>query len=233
MVYGESGRAPLSLTNKSRMICFWHKISVGNNNKLASRLLNLIKKLYEQNLYTSPWLKAIENILNSCGMRNVWLNPELFKFNWLKNAIKQKLLDMYKQDWQSLMSRQNSCIIYRNFKLNLDLEKYLILLDSYDRINICRFRCRNSHIPVVTKAFTDRDTPYENRTCTICNMNEPADELHYIIRCPTLQQFRSRYISNYYIRNPNIAITELFQSTNVNVLKKLAKFIVEINRHLR
>ena len=64
-------------------------------------------------------------------------------------------------------------------------------------------------------------------------MNEPGDESHYIIRCPSLQQYRNRYISNYYIRNPNIAITELFQSTNVNVLKKLARFIAQINRLLR
>ena len=71
MVYGESGRTPLALIIKSRMICFWHKLTVGNNNKLASRLLYLIKNLNDQNLYTSPWLKAIENILNVCGMRNV------------------------------------------------------------------------------------------------------------------------------------------------------------------
>ena len=233
MVYGESGRTPLGLTIKSRMVCFWHKLSVGNNNKLASKLLCLTKKLYKQDLYISPWLKAIESILNSCGMRNVWLNPEIFKFEWLKKAINLKLSDMYKQEWQSLVSRQNSCITYRSIKLNLELEKYLILLDSSDRINICRFRCRNSYIPVVTRAYIDRDIPYENRTCTICNMNEPGDEFHYIIRCPSLQQYRNSCISNYYMRNPNIAISELFQSTNVKVLKKLAKFIGEINRQLR
>ena len=59
MVYGESGRTPLDLTIKSRMVCFWHKISVGNNNKLAFMLLCLTKKLYQQNLYISPWLMAI------------------------------------------------------------------------------------------------------------------------------------------------------------------------------
>ena len=64
-------------------------------------------------------------------------------------------------------------------------------------------------------------------------MNEPGDEFHYIIRCPSLQQYRNSCISNYYMRNPNIAISELFQSTNVKVLKKLAKFIGEINRQLR
>ena len=87
------------------------------------------KKLFEQDLYISPWLKAIESILNSCGMRNVWLNPEIFKFEWLKKAINLKLSDKYKQEWKILVSRQNSCITYRSIKLNLELEKYLILLE--------------------------------------------------------------------------------------------------------
>ena len=140
---------------------------------------------------------------------------------------------MYKQDWNSQVSRRNSCINYRFFKTNFEIEKYLMLLDCSDRITICRFRCRNIKAPVVTLGYTNRNIPYENRICTICNLNEVGDEFHYIIRCPALQLHRSRYISNYYIRNPNIAISQLFQSNNVNVLKKLAKFISEINRQLR
>ena len=58
MVYGETGRTPLRVIVHSRMVCFWHKISVGSNkNKLTSKLLYYIKHLYEQNLYFSPWLK--------------------------------------------------------------------------------------------------------------------------------------------------------------------------------
>ena len=34
MVYGEAGKKPLSITIKSRMVCFWHKIMVGVKNKL-------------------------------------------------------------------------------------------------------------------------------------------------------------------------------------------------------
>ena len=66
MVYGETGKMPLSETIKSRMICFWHRISIGNNNKIAFKLLYLIRRLYEQRVYVSPWLKRIESILNYC-----------------------------------------------------------------------------------------------------------------------------------------------------------------------
>ena len=233
MVYGETGKMPLTETIKSRMICFWHRISIGNNNKVAFKLLHLIRKLYDQNIYSSPWLKRIESILNLCGMRNVWLNPESFNHDWLKRSINLKLSDMYLQEWHSQISIKSSCIMYRTFKISLELEKYLILLDCKERINISRFRCRNIKIPVVTLGYSNNNTLYENRLCTICNMNEIGDESHYILRCPVFQSHRTRYISNYYIRNSNIAIPHLFQTSDVTVLKKLSKFISEIIRHFR
>ena len=123
--------------------------------------LHLIRKLYEQNLYSSPWLKRIENILNSCGMRNVWLNPELFKPDWLKKAIDLKLSDMYQQEWHSQILAKSSCLLYRTFKTNFEMKKYLTLLDCGDRINISRFRCRNTNIPVVSMGYTNSHSTYK------------------------------------------------------------------------
>ena len=95
MVYGESGRKPLSIIIKSRMISFWHKITVGDKNKLSFKFSHLLKSLHEQNQHSSPWLKSIEQTLNSCGMRHVWLNPDTVNNNWLKKAIELKLSDIY------------------------------------------------------------------------------------------------------------------------------------------
>ncbi|CAL4075680.1 unnamed protein product, partial [Meganyctiphanes norvegica] len=74
MVYGETGRKPLGLKIKSRMICFWHKTLTGVNNKLSFKLLHLLNNLKLRNQYSSPWLLNIERILNSCGLGYVWLN---------------------------------------------------------------------------------------------------------------------------------------------------------------
>ena len=48
---------------------------------------------------------------------------------------------------------------YRTFKTEFKLERYLMLPDSVDRINISKFRCRNSKIPVVTLGYRDRRIP--------------------------------------------------------------------------
>ena len=100
MVYGETGRTPLKVIIKTRMVCYWHKISTGLNTKLSYRLLYLLNKLNEQNRYQSPWLKNIERILNSCNMNHIWLNPRSCKHDWLKKEISTKLANTYIKEWQ-------------------------------------------------------------------------------------------------------------------------------------
>ena len=151
------------------MICFWHKITVGDKNKLSSKFSHHLKRLDEQEeerlQYSSPWLKSIEQTLSSCGMRHVWLNPDTVNYNWLKKAIELKLSDMYIQDWQRQVDTMSSCTTYRHFKPYFKREKYLSLPNHYDRINICKFRCRNIKIPVVTLGYAHQNVEYENRKC--------------------------------------------------------------------
>ena len=107
-------------------------------------------------------------------------------------------------------------------------------MDSTDRINICKFRCRNTKTPVVTLGYANINIPYEDRLCTVCNMNEVGDEFHYIFKCPTFHSHRNKYLSNYYIRNSNmIKFSQLFQTDNITTLKKLAKLITIINKKFR
>ena len=91
MVYGEAGRKPLSIIVKTRMVCFWHKTMTGAENKLSYKITHLLRKLHEQNQHSFLWLKNIEQILNTCGMSNVWLNPDAINPNYIKKKIKQTL----------------------------------------------------------------------------------------------------------------------------------------------
>ena len=234
MVYGESGRKPLNTIIKSRMICFWHKITVGDKNKLPFKFSHLLKRLHEQGRHSSLWLKSIEQTLNSCGMRHVWLNPDTVNNNWLKKSLELRLSDIYIQDWQRQVDTMNSCTTYRHFKSYFKPEKYLSLPNHYDRVNICKFRCRNIKIPVVTLGYAHQNVDYENRKCQVCDMNELGDEYHYILKCPVFQMQRSRYLNEFYTINPNREkLSLLFQSNNDSVLSKLAKLIFEINRRFR
>ena len=192
------------------------------------------KKLHEQNQHYSPWLKSIEQILNTSGYGNVWQNPDAVEHNWLKKTIERRLSDIYIQNWQQQVNTMSSCIIYRSIKPYFKSEKYLMLSNISDRISICKFRCRNTKIPVVILGYANSNTAYENRLCSICDMNEVGDEYHYILKCPAFQDHRNQYLSEFYTTNPNMdKFAQLFQSSNNTVLCKLAKFTYEINRRFR
>ena len=237
MVYGEAGRKPLNIIVETRMVCFWHRIVTGAENKLSYKITYFLKKLHEQNQHSSPWLKDIELTLNTCGMGNVWMNPDTCNHSWLKNAIEQRLSDMYIQEWQSQLNSRSSCMTYRSLKTDFKQERYLTLPNKSDRINLSKFRCRNIKIPVVTGGYTNRNnpaTPYENRLCEICNMNVIGDEYHYILECPIFQEHRNNYLNDFYVRNPNREkFTLLFLNDNKQILSRLSKLCFEINKKFR
>ena len=237
MVYGEAGRKPLNIIVKTRMVCFWHRIVTGAENKLSYKITYFLKKLHEQNQHSSPWLKDIELTLNTCGMGNVWMNPDTCNHSWLKNAIEQRLSDMYIQEWQSQLNSRSSCMTYRSLKPDFKQERYLTLPNKSDRINLSKFRCRNIKIPVVTGGYTNRNnpaTPYENRLCEICDMNVIGDEYHYILECPVFQEHRNNYLDDFYVRNPNREkFTLLFLNDNKQILCRLSKLCCEINKKFR
>jgi hypothetical protein len=65
-----------------------------------------------------PWIKAVKNILDSCGFSNTWKNEGNFNSKWLSLSLKQKLFDQFQQKWRSDMNNSkiyNACLdIYRH-----------------------------------------------------------------------------------------------------------------------
>ena len=73
-------------------------------------------------------------------MINIWQNPKSFKPNQLRKALTKQLTNKYKLTWLSDMEGMSSCIIYKTFKNVFKLEKYSMLLDNAEKINISKFR---------------------------------------------------------------------------------------------
>jgi hypothetical protein len=57
-----------------------------------------------------PWIKAVKNILDSCGFSNTWENQGNFNSKWLSLSLKQKLFDQFQQKWRSHMLHVLFCL---------------------------------------------------------------------------------------------------------------------------
>ena len=128
MVYGESGRYPLSISIKIRMIMYWAKIITADRNKLTNVIYCYFYRCFMQGSYKHPWIQCIQNIFDSCGLSHIWINQTFHSINWLKSCIKEVLQNQFVQKWNCIINDSPNCINYRIFKTNFGLEYYLLNL---------------------------------------------------------------------------------------------------------
>ena len=87
MVLGELGRLKLDKYIESRMINFWCNLVHSGQDKLSGKVYIIMKILFEENVYQSPWLKKIKITLDSIGMSNLWdscetTSRDIWKFSF-------------------------------------------------------------------------------------------------------------------------------------------------------
>lgn len=220
MVYGELGIYPIKIDIYTRMINFWSKLLINNNQKLSSRMYSILYSLHEHNDCKSEWIQCIRNILISCGVPQIWTSQNVENPKWLTCYVKQKLKDLFINDWFLQCEKSSN---YRIYKHLFTSESYLSKL-SFNEVKIMlSFRTRNHKLPVEIGRWKKID--FDRRLCTLCK-TDVGDEFHYILNCKYFRSFRKLYIKPYYHKHPNtLKFSQLMNSKNKVELKKLTKFI--------
>jgi len=91
MVYGKTGFLPLKIDIENRIVAYWSKLCEDMNN-LSPMTENDVLNKY-------PWLAKVKHILISCGLNNIWNNHSFINSKWLNITTKQKLYDLFVNDW--------------------------------------------------------------------------------------------------------------------------------------
>ena len=125
------------------------------------------------------WTGNIKNILDSCGLSNIWLYKTFQNDNWLKSKVKQTLLDKFTEERISKLQNSRKALNYRLYKDTLEYEPYLDILPDKDAITFGRFRTCNQHLSI--KKGRWQNIPRDNRTCSLCRSSDLADEFQLYI----------------------------------------------------
>ena len=129
-------------------------------------------------------------------------------------------------DKQNLLAEINTnrlCSNYKLYKQELGLSKYLVDLEFVDRMNLSRFICGSHRLPIAENRYLENQGP---KPCSLCNTQDQADEFHYTLVCPALNNIRNMYVKKYYFTRPNsIKFNQLFNVNSKKQLSKLAKFV--------
>ena len=221
MAYGETGQTKLENIITSRMVAFWHNLRVGKEGKISSILLKFLKSQFDSNSFQSKWCQKINNTLNQLGLSYIW-NYEGVHMSQLKTYMKEKLMDLFIQNWYADIETNSLCGNYKFFKLNFERERYISLLDTDLKFIFAKFRCGAHNLPIADKRFNPID---ERCMCPLC-INAIGDEYHYLLVCPAFDPIRPKYLDEYYCSEPELyKFFELMNLKSKNKLIKLVKFI--------
>ena len=232
MVRGELGIYPLIIDIKCRILSYWFKLGEGHDNKLSKKINNVLYVYLVNNVYRSPWLAHVKNILDDCGLSYIWNNYFILNTYSRENIVskvKSCLRDQYIQSWYSSLDN-DKCVLYKVIKTNYGLENYFLTLPKIYCQTLCKFRTSNHKLAIEKGRYIN--IPRNLRLCQLCKEGKIGDEFHVILECSKFNNIRHKYIANYFLRKPSmykfLDLLCLNQSKKKNYL--FIKFIIEITK---
>jgi len=235
MVYGESGRYPILIQIKKKMIGYWARLLVGKQSKLSKCFYDCVFNQAETKHF--KWIVCIKGILNDCGLTYVWNDQQdIFKegnfrcCNWITKTVEQRLRDQFIQSWRADLDRHSSCSFYKSYKQKFEFEKYLISLPDANRLAFSKFRTSNTRLPVVVGKFKQKNNiiiPRENRLCKLCTLEDIGDEYHLLFKCTATKivKYRMQYIKTISHRPSMYNLINLLRQADHNVIFSISQFL--------
>ena len=90
----------------------------------------------------------------------------------------------------------------------------------------------NHNLPIEKRHLLNIDR--NDRKCNLCQLNDVADEYHYLLKCPHFIHTRKRLIPSVQENNVNsIMYKKLMNETDERKLISLAKYIKLVLDHFR
>ncbi len=230
MIYGETGRTPIGLVAKIRMLNYWCRLVTDKSTKINVILYKILFHLHVTEKFTSDWILCIKNILENTGFNYIWLEQNTQNPSLLSHHVKQILKDQYEQDWYAKLCNNDEFISYRIFKRSIEFEEYLSSLPEYLRQALTEFRLGSNQLPV--NFYGNKNTPRNERYCNKCDLIKAGDEFHMLFECQFLNELRQEYIPTFYRNNSNhVKMSQLLN--NKRHLPVLAKFICKAFKLLK
>ena len=203
---------------------FWYRLVHSDISKIANILYNFQYALFVRQNESMSWIHKIKNIFDHLGLTEIWNNQASnLTLNCFKTLVSLRLNDIYKQEWHGELEGNSQCLNYRIFKQTLHFENYFHHLHEPEARILCRVRCVNHKLPIVSRRYNV--IPRNERFCTHCNEGKIGDEFHYLFQCSRFYDQRKKYLKQYYWKHPNtLKMDQLFNCENKTILSNLSKF---------
>ena len=124
--------------------------------------------------------------------------------------------------------------LYNTFKHVYDTDKYVLSCDKCLRSHIAQFR--SGILPLNIEIGRHRNLEIKDRLCTVCDLQEIENEIHFMCECPAYENFRNILYDN--VKNiienfEKCSNEEKFKQIMLICNKSVGRFIVDSFNHRR
>ncbi len=223
-IYGELGRFPLYIQRYTRIVKYWGKLLSTDNCILHAIYQAAVT---QANAGKCNWVSRCKALLYSFGFGEIWENQQFINHNAFVTEFKQRVTDCFLQKWREDIHSNSVMIFYKHIKVNFEYENYLdIVHNTQLRKCLTRIRLGSHGLRIETGRYGRNRIERNQRICTLCDSGEIEDAYHFVIICPFLNHFRSKYIARYYRQRPSVfKFTSLLATHHKKTIVNLCKYL--------
>ena len=228
-VYGLLGRHPLQIDRYCKIMKYWLKIVSGAKPFYVNTVYHASK--LRANLDSSyNWASKVKKLLYENGYGDVWENQGVYNPDAFMYVFRQRLIDIYKQNWNTRLTESPRARFYRVVINDLSFYEQLDKIHNKSHRNALARLITSSHrLRVETGRWERPVIPYESRICTMCHKLD--DEFHFLFECPRYHDIRRQYLPTYFRVRPSMfKCIELLNTNNDKTVRSLAKYVFEAFR---
>jgi hypothetical protein len=225
-LYGETGRYPLIISRKIKIIKYWFKLinSYSTNTILYATYITLLNDCESRN----NWLSNVRQLLQDTGFNDVWMfRDSVISPKQFIAEFKIRLKDIHISEWRHAVGQSSALELFNALKPNYGMSEYIITMDNAKHIQALA-KIRLSSHKLMIEQGRHRHIAREDRKCELCSRNEIEDEFHFILICDVYGELRARYIPPYYRRRPwMFKLVQLLNVRSKTVQHRLSKYILQ------
>ena len=197
LLYGETGRYPLEINHKIRILKYWFRLLQMQHVRLSRQAYDMLERMDERG--KRNWVSEIRDLLCKNGFGYVWMYKGVGDTSAFCNIVRERLCDSFKQNWSAKLVNSTNFECYSSFKNVICAELFLydITFGIHFRNALIRFRLGVSTINCHRYRF------YTNRNlfkCPLCNASH-EDELHVLFFCEKYEHLRVYFFPSVYLEN--------------------------------
>lgn len=216
MVYGDLGRYPLYISSFVSCIRYWFKLLEMDHKRITYNAYQMLLGLDRDGKYC--WVSKVREILCEAGFNVVWLQQGVGDVKLFLQVFKQRLIDMFVQEWSGTIRDRERYDTYRTFKTIFEKEKYISGIEIYCfRVAISQLRF--NVLPLNNNVYRYSELA-QNKNCPFCK-TVTENEHHFIYQCSMYADLRQKFLKDIVNRPVHV----LFQLMNDDHTHKLSRFI--------